>query len=434
MIVVGGGMAGCLAARDLRHAGRSVLVLEARDRLGGRTLCATFPGSAQQIELGGTWVCPGDQPHVTREVERYGLGYVQSPSPETFRWRTAGQLRTGLPVPPEELAGLERLVVACANGAARIDFGKSLADPALADLDVSVADFVDTARVAPATRDLAFAWAGLNSGSDPAEYSALNFLQWLAGWHNSVFLSYAALTDKIAGGTSRLIDALIEEASADVRLGRRVREIRQGPDDVVVVVDDGTEARAGAVIVTVPLNVLGTVRFTPALAEAKEQAIAAGHVGHSVKIWALVEGAPERLAACGWGGGLNWLSTEYDTPDGQLMVGFGTDPAALTHDVASVQEAVGLLCPEARVVAVDGHDWVADPLAMGTWTALRAGQAGYGAALREPEGRVYFATADAARRWLGFIEGGLEMGAEAAAAVLGRADADASQDVATARA
>ncbi len=418
VIVVGGGFAGLTAARDLRHAGRSVCLLEGRDRLGGRTRVDTFPGLDQAIELGGTWVCPGDQENITREMGRYGIGYVQSPTPNTYHWLTGGMLRTGMPVPLEELHGLESLLVHTMNSARRIRFGQTLNDPGLTDLDISVERFVEPFALGPAARDLAYAWAGLNSGADPSQYSTLNFLEWLAGWHDSVFLSFAALTNKIAGGTRTLVDALLVEGDPEVRLDTTVTSIDDRGDEVVVTLADGGEVRADAAVVSVPLNVLRNIAFPHELSAAKQAAIAAGHVGHSVKVWALVEDAPKGLAACGWGAGLAWLSSEYVLPEGQLMVGFGTDPRMLAHDITSVQAAVEALCPAAQVLAVAGHDWNADPFSLGTWTAYRAGEAGLAAALRTPEGRIAFATADAARRWVGFIEGGLEMGAEAAQAVV----------------
>src|SRR5881397_2102221 len=76
VVVIGGGFAGVTAARDLRQRGYRVLILEARDRLGGRTWTAEFAG--QPVEMGGAWVhwC---QPHVWAEITRYGLQITESP-------------------------------------------------------------------------------------------------------------------------------------------------------------------------------------------------------------------------------------------------------------------------------------------------------------------------------------------------------------------
>ena len=90
VIVIGAGFAGLTAARDQRDAGRSVLVLEARDRIGGRTHYNYLEGLDQKVEFGGTWVVPQYQPHVAREVERYGLAYTTSPDPAELAWHFNG--------------------------------------------------------------------------------------------------------------------------------------------------------------------------------------------------------------------------------------------------------------------------------------------------------------------------------------------------------
>ena len=76
VIVVGGGLAGLTAARELGHRGRRVLLLEARERLGGRTWVSSFAGV--DVEFGGAFV-HWSQPHLWAEVTRYGLGIVELP-------------------------------------------------------------------------------------------------------------------------------------------------------------------------------------------------------------------------------------------------------------------------------------------------------------------------------------------------------------------
>lgn len=81
VVIIGAGFGGLTAARELTQRGRSVVVLEGRDRLGGRTW--TDHRLGQDIEMGGTWV-HNLQPHVWSELTRYGLRTVASPSPERF--------------------------------------------------------------------------------------------------------------------------------------------------------------------------------------------------------------------------------------------------------------------------------------------------------------------------------------------------------------
>src|SRR6201996_4706594 len=104
--VIGGGLAGLCAARDLAEAGASVAVLEARDRLGGRTWTNRFPDTGEMVELGGSWFAPEHEaaPH---ELARYGLGVRTHRLPRRVRWRTAGRLHDGLPVDADDLPALE---------------------------------------------------------------------------------------------------------------------------------------------------------------------------------------------------------------------------------------------------------------------------------------------------------------------------------------
>ncbi len=92
--IVGGGFAGVTAARDLAAAGRSVVVLEARDRLGGRTWYRPFAGTEHCVELGGTWFSLARQPPLAEEVERYGVRVVPAATRQTARWYTGGDFRS----------------------------------------------------------------------------------------------------------------------------------------------------------------------------------------------------------------------------------------------------------------------------------------------------------------------------------------------------
>lgn len=420
-VVIGGGVGGLTAARDLRQAGLSVVLLEARDRLGGRTWYRPFAGTTQKVEIGGTWFAARWQPHVGAEIERYGLAVAQSPAGRAFRSRVGGQLLTGhAPVPLEEAMDFERGLFHVIAAAHRIEFGKPLDAQPLGDLDVSFADFLAPLGLAPATHEYLSAWAGFFFGCDPSEVSALHVLSWVAGFDCSAWAWYAAITDKLGDGTTSLVEVLAADANADVRLSSPVAGVEQTPDTVLVTTRSGETIEARAGVVATPLNTWRDVAFSPGLSEPKRQAAAEGQTGHSVKIWALVENVPENMVAVGWGGGLNWVSEEFALPEGRLLVGFGTSPDAL--DVSSrdqIEQAIRRFAPEARVLQADAHDWNADEFSQGTWMAYRPGQvARFHSAFQEAEGRLVFAGSDVALGWAGWIDGAVETGARAARQVV----------------
>jgi phytoene dehydrogenase-like protein len=146
--IVGGGFAGVTAARDLAAAGRSVVILEARDRLGGRTWYRPFAGTEHSVELGGTWFSLSRQPPLAEEVDRYGVRVVPAATRQSARWHTGGVTRHGFPVPPSEGAVLERTLRRLSVASGDIDLKRD---------DVSVPDWLGD-DLPDATRDFLFAW------------------------------------------------------------------------------------------------------------------------------------------------------------------------------------------------------------------------------------------------------------------------------------
>ena len=154
VLVVGGGLAGLVAARDLTEAGRRVIVLEARDRLGGRTWTGTLPGTDVDVEFGGTWVHPESQPAVAAEIERYGLAMRTYREPAVGIFVTGGQRRES----SGGDAGLHEAFAAfdatfAAIGRRLEDGDRATVTERLADLDVSVAEWLEGQAVPTASRD-----------------------------------------------------------------------------------------------------------------------------------------------------------------------------------------------------------------------------------------------------------------------------------------
>jgi hypothetical protein len=106
---------------------------------------------------------------------------------------------------------------------------------------------------------------------------------------------------KFAEGTRSLVEAMIEDSGADVRTSSPARRIEQDEAGVMVRTPTGDAFAASTAVVALPLNVLKHLDFSPQLGKEKSIASEEGHAGRSVKVWALVEGAPPFFVGVGRG-------------------------------------------------------------------------------------------------------------------------------------
>jgi monoamine oxidase len=403
VLVIGGGFAGLTTARDLAAAGRSVLVLETRERLGGRTWYRPFHGADVEVEMGGAWFSLARQPPLAREVERYGVSVVPVPQRSRFRWLTGG-IRREEPVPAGEAPMLRATLAELRSRAAETG----------ARDDVSVAEWMSGLELPVATWDFVFAWASFMSGADPTEVSMLEVLALVAKGDGSSSSFADEIGEQFSGGTRSLLNALAADSAAEIRLGSPVEKVVQDENGVIATVAGGEEIEAGATVMAVPLNTLEAIEFDPPLDPVLAEVVRQGHPGRSRKLWLLAEGVPDGLAGVGYGASFQWLSWEGHVGDASLLVGFAS------ADVPDPEAAVSDWVPGARVLAVDSHDWVGDPWSRGTWLTSRPGwkTAGVFTRFAEPHGRVVFAGSDVAEQHNGWIAGAIASGRAAARSVL----------------
>lgn len=412
VVIVGGGFAGVTAARELSQNGVSVVVLEARDRLGGRTWTKPSP-LGHNLEIGGTWV-HWIQPHVWAEIVRYDLDLVASPTPEKAYWIVGGEVKEGS---PDDLFGLLDAGMNATTADAMAYFPNphlpQLDSPELKAIDdISIRAKLDELDLPEDEAELLDGMWALNFNGLPENSAWTQGLRWAALAGGSWQLLFEACAYyKLKHGTKSLLDAIAADANADVRLNAVVEHIANDESAATVTLADGTSLRAKQVIVTVPLNVLNDIEVVPPLHPAKFAAGVEGQASTGVKFWARVKGdLPNFVALSSGAYPMNYAQAEYKVDGDTIVVGFGPDATKIDiTDRAAVEAGLRQWLPDVEVVAIETHDWVRDTYSQQTWPMLRPGQlTGALSELQRPEGRIRLAGSDYASGWAGFIDGAIE--------------------------
>ncbi len=286
----------------------------------------------------------------------------------------------------------------------------------LADLDVSVTDWLARQTVPTASRDGLLAFAAAMGGADPSTLAFLPLVLDAVDNGYAIDAGWSEIGVSFVGGTRRLVDALAD--GLDVRLRHIVTAIEDGDGGVTVRLDGGGRLAGHAAIVALPLNVWRDVAFDPPMAGGKAGAAEHGHAGRSSKVLAVARHVPDGLAGIGWGAPLQALFSMGDVgADGeQLLVGFGAAPPIDPNDRDAVTDAIRRYVPDAEIVANGGHDWNADRFSKGVWFAPPVGwtRITMGEDLEAPVGRLAFAGGDLPEVGSGWIEGALASGGRAA--------------------
>ena len=412
VIVVGGGIAGLIASRELSGAGLRVLVVEARDRLGGRAF--TDHRLGRNLEIGGNWL-HWVQPHVWAEVTRYGLEVTRGPRPQEAYWLAGDEVRRGTLPEFMELIdpGMRRLLADTMTLIPRPD--NPTGAPELAEADqYSVQEKLDELQLGVEEYYAnEAAWVGHFNAplTDGAFTSALRWTAATAGsWH---LMHEATAVFRLAEGTKALVAAIADETAAEVRTSAEVQRIEHDQDGARVHLTDGQVHTARRVVLTLPQNILGDLDVTPPLNEGKLAATREKTSSRGTKVWIRVRGPITPFFAYSRATEpLSVVRTEYIGEDDAVLVGFGADSTRLdVTDRDAVQKALSVWRDDLEVIETTGHDWMSDPYSRETWMMSRPNQVTrYLTAQQASEGVLHFAGGDIANVWAGFFDGAIETG------------------------
>ncbi|KAF4971712.1 hypothetical protein FSARC_1511 [Fusarium sarcochroum] len=437
VVVIGTGFAGLVAARNLSRTSNSkVLLVEGRDRIGGRTWTAKARG--EEFEMGGTWV-HWNQPHVYSEIHRYKLqGNLKTSAGTADVKYTSYTASFGS---PQQLDSGEtnQSVQRAADAFFSID-GLSSRDlmpyphdplrqpaPWMKYDHLSAKDRLDQLNIPQIEKDLFDAMISSFGSVPGSQCGFIEVLRWYAlGGHTMAGVFELAGLFKLGkGGMTSLARAILSEYSGHLLFDTVIDTVEQKKSSVVLSAKNGRRIEANYVISTIPLNCLSDISFTPPLSPLRQEAVNAGHINQGAKIhFKLRQTEPGWFSMANGYGASPWCFAFSDhngtsnnaKNDGTYCIGFGyggnlTDPHASTEIMSSFREH---LKPDADVEAYLTHDWMNDSLAKGTWSCWGPGAMGrWLKELQKPHGRVFFASADWADGWRGFIDGAIERGVTA---------------------
>lgn len=383
-VVVGAGLSGLVAARRLARAGLRVVVLEARDRVGGR---------AWRVEVGGLPFDAGCEALWDTHVRLLALAEELGVPVHAGRpW--AGH---GAPSPPVVQA-LEEEIAALA---ARIDPAHPEELEDAAGLDARTLG-TWLAEHGADEQALAFAETRYAVASSSVPIAAMSLLAYAAKVAAGATPDAPAL--RLEGGPSALAERLA--GVPDVRLGAEVAAVEQADGGVRIRLRDGGGLRARRAILAVPLTQERRLRFDPAAAPHRRAAFAEARYGDAVKAGFAFDDLPDR-------------ELPELTPAGVL---YRPDPdvslLALFAGAGAARQASSFSFQEGGPRAARAVDWTAEPYTRGSYLIFGPGQlTTWGRRLAEPQGRLHFAGSEASDL-PSFMEGAVRAGERAADEVL----------------
>jgi putrescine oxidase len=440
VVIVGAGAAGLTAANELKRAGLSVAVLEARDRVGGRLHTDVIDGA--MLEIGGQWVSPDQDALIDTVAElgletfsRYREGDSVYVGPDGVATRFTGEM---FPVSPETERVIAEITDRLDAMVAEIDPDRPWAHEKAAEWDTISWDAWLRAQTDDdeAVRNLAFATGSAMLTKPTHSFSLLQSLLMAAsaGSYSHLVDADFILDKRVVGGLQQVPLLLAERLGDDVFLEQPVRTLEWG-DDGVTAIADGMTVRARFAIVALAPNLYTRISFVPALPRLQHQMHQHISMGFVIKVHAVYDRPFWReQGLSGTAFSPYELSHEaYDnTNHGDergTLVGFVSDQRADDMFRVSAEERKERILeslshyygPEAmNPIVYYESDWGSEEWTRGAYAASfdMGGLHRYGADLREPVGPISFACSDLAGAGYQHVDGAIRMGRLVASQIL----------------
>lgn len=440
--VIGGGLAGLTAAREVERSGHSAIVIEARDRVGGRTLNHPLDGTDHVVEVGGQWVGP-TQTHALALIRELGLELhpTHSEGHNLVDWNGRPvKYKGSIPrINPAILADIGQAQLRLERLARKVDPERPWEAGNAERWDSRTFDsWIRANTITAGARTLLEIATEAVWAAEPADLSLLHVLFYTASagsFENLIGTEGGAQQDRIVGGSQLIALRLAEQLSGDVILSAPVRKVEHGGGGVTVHAD-GAHVQASSVICAIPPTLTGRIDWQPLLPAQRDQLMQRMPQGTVAKCMAVYDEPFWREEG---------LSGQGLSVEGPTRIMFDNSPPDASRGVllgfleGRTARQLGMLSPEERrervlagfartfgPKAAQPIDYIeklwADEewsrgcygcyLPPGAWTA-------HGEWLTRSIGNIHWAGAETSTVWAGYMDGAIRSGERAARLAVG---------------
>jgi monoamine oxidase len=454
VVVVGAGFSGLAAARALVAKGHSVVVLEARDRVGGRTQNATIAGGRAIAEVGGEFVGP-TQDRILALAKAVGVATFPVYNSGSSVFLARGQrafypASVGIPEDPEVAAGLGALLAVEAI-AKEVGVAAPWKHKKARQYDgQTLAQYLATKSLSPTALSILDAVCEAIWGADPDELSLLYVAQYVAAAGNAktpgsfvklIATGGGAQERRLVGGSVVVAERVAAKLGARVVLGAPVEKIKEHDGAVIVTTRGGPTVQARRAIVAVPPVLAARIAYAPGLPASKKTILKAMVPGSLTKVEAVYPTPFWREAGLSGQGvadsGLARVPYDNSPPDGSVGVFFsfiGGKRHGEWKALSPADRRARVLDDFVRFTGDERartptelleKDWTTEPWTRGCPVGHFAPGvlSRHGAQLRAAHGAIHFAGTETSDYWLGYMDGAVRAGERAAREVAERLSA-----------